>query len=75
VGDGEDGVGEVVSCEKPADDGDGLLIAAIALPVDQDDAVHVIVALLKSHKNYIRPYFTNFLCVAKEEFWGNFVVH
>jgi len=54
-GKGNDGVCKVISCEKPADDSNGLLIASIALAVDQDDAVHVIIDLLKCCKKYVCP--------------------
>lgn len=41
-GEVEDGVGEVVAAEDPADDGGGLLVAGVDLPVGQDDAIDLV---------------------------------
>lgn len=41
-GEVEDGVGEVVAAEDPADDGGGLLVAGVDLPVSQNDAIDLV---------------------------------
>ena len=74
-GQGDDGLGEVEAREEPADDGDGLLIAAGALPVDQDDAVHGLSLLLESPNSYTGPSLVHLLQVTEEELWRNFDLH
>ena len=38
----EDGVREVVSTKKPADDGYSFLVSSIGLPIDKDDAIDFV---------------------------------
>lgn len=74
-GECDDGVGEVVACEEPAEDGDCLLIASSALAVDQDDAVHGMGVSLKSPNSYVGPSLVHLLKVPVEELWWNFALH